>query len=448
MTGWPEQVNTVLRRLESAGFAAFAVGGCVRDRLMGLTPKDYDVTTAALPEQTKAVFAGFRLIETGIRHGTVTVVIDDMPIEVTTFRTEAGYSDGRHPDAVAFVPSLAEDLARRDFTVNAMACAPDGTVADPFGGQADLRAQTLRCVGNPERRFREDALRILRALRFSSVLAFTVEDATAAALRRERELLRQVSAERIRDELTKLLCGGAVRPVVLAYAEVLGVVLPELLPMLGFDQRNPHHIYDVLEHSAVVTEHVPAEPVLRWAALLHDCGKPACFTVDEQGVGHFAGHPKAGAAIADGALRRLRMDNRSRERIVTLVAEHDRQIEPTERAVRRALNKLGPEAFFQLLDLKRGDNLAQSPAYRERLATVLRLEQLAREILARGECFTSEKLAVNGKDLMAVGIAQGPAVGAAKRLLLDAVIEGRAENTRGALLAYLREHGGEAHGDP
>ena len=437
---FPAQVNTVLRRLRDAGFPAYAVGGCVRDRRMGAEPKDYDVTTAALPQQIEAVFAGEKLIETGLKHGTVTVLTGGMPVEVTTFRVDGAYSDARHPDAVTFTASLAEDLARRDFTVNAMAWDPEEGLVDPYGGAADLTDRVIRCVGDPDKRFSEDALRILRALRFSSTLGFVIEENTAAALRRNRALLERVSAERVAAELNQLLRGAAVKRVLLDYPEVLGVVLPELLPMRGFDQRNPHHVYDVLEHTAVAVEHVPPETAPRWAALLHDSGKPACFTQDENGVGHFYGHPAESARIADAALRRLRLDTATRERVVVLVRCHDRTIEPTETAVKRALNRFGPEAFFQLLALKRADNLAQSPEYRDRQTLYDELERLAREILERRECFSLKDLAVNGTDLIAAGVAPGPAVGAALRTLLDAVMDGRAENEKATLLAYLKEN--------
>ena len=440
---FPEQVNTALRRLREAGYTACAVGGCVRDRLMGAEPKDYDVTTAALPEQTEAVFAGERIIETGLKHGTVTVLLGGLPIEITTFRVDGGYSDARHPDAVRFTPSLTEDLARRDFPVNAMAWSPEDGLADPFGGADDLRNRLIRCVGDPDTRFREDALRILRALRFAAVLGFRIEERTADALHRNRALLDKVSAERIAAELCKLLCGDGVKPILLEYADVLGVVLPELLPMRGFDQRNPHHIYDVLEHTAVVVENVPPEPMLRWAALLHDSGKPATFALDAKGVGHFFGHPKVSAALADAALRRLKLDNATRERVVLLVQYHDVQIEPTEKAVKRALGKLGEEAFFQLLALKRADNLAQSPEYRGRLALCDQLEAIAREILRREDCFSLRDLAVKGGDLIAAGLRPGPALGAALDALLDAVIDGRVENERDALLAFLQKEGRE-----
>ena len=433
----PAPVARALQRLQQAGYEAGIVGGCVRDRLMGREPQDYDITTAALPEQTAAVFADARVIETGLRHGTVTVLLDGEPLEITTYRIDGEYSDGRRPDSVRFTPSLTEDLARRDFTMNAMAYAPDTGLVDPFGGQADILAGCIRCVGEPERRFTEDALRILRALRFASVLGFSIEPETEAALRRCAPLLHRISAERIAAELKKLLCGADVRRVLLRYADVLGEVLPEILPMVGFDQKNPYHCYDILEHSAAAVEAIAPEPELRFAALLHDIGKPDCFFTDERGVGHFYGHAARSAELADAILTRLRFDRAGRERIVTLVRRHDRPIEVTETAVRRALNRLSPSGFSDLLALMRADCLAQAPAYRSRLETYDRLEAMAKEILAAGQCFSLRDLAVSGRDL---GLPPGPAVGKALASLLDSVMDGRVENRREALLEYLRQH--------
>lgn len=434
----PEPVNTALSRLEDAGFAAYVVGGCVRDALMGRTPGDYDITTDAAPEQTAAVFSGERVIETGLRHGTVTVLLRGQPLEITTFRVDGAYSDARHPDAVRFTLSLEEDLARRDFTVNAIAYSPRRGLIDPFGGAEDLRAGLLRCVGAPELRFREDALRILRCLRFSATLGFAIDPAAAAAAREERTLLGRVSAERVAEELKKLVCGPFVRRVVLTETDILGAVLPELLPMRGFDQRNKHHIYDILEHCAAACEAIAPEPVLRLAALLHDVGKPDCFFTDEAGVGHFYGHAERGAELADAILERLRFDRESREEIVALVRRHDLRIEPERRAVLRCLRRFGPDFFFRLLALKRADALAHAsgPKTDERLARYDALEALARESLSEAACFSLRSLAVNGHDLLAAGLS-GPAVGQALDALLDAVIDGRVPNEKDALLAFL-----------
>ena len=435
----PEPVLAALARLEDAGWSAYAVGGCVRDLLRGTEPGDYDIATDAPPEETERVFAAERVIETGLKHGTVTVLLSGMPLEITTFRVDGTYSDSRRPDAVRFTSSLREDLARRDFTVNAIAFHPAEGIIDPFSGREDLAARMIRCVGDPDARLREDALRILRALRFAAVLGYEIEPATDAALRRNRDLLVKISAERVQIELCKLICGVNARRILMDYPDVLGVVLPEFLPMRGFDQHNVHHIYDVLQHTAVTVEHAPATPALRLAALLHDIGKPDCFTLDEAGVGHFYGHPERSAEIADAILRRLRFDNATRERVVTLVRWHDRPIVQTERAVRRALNQLGPEVFFELLALKRADNLAQSPDYRGRQAEYDALERIAREILERRECFSLRDLAVKGDDLAALGFPKTKRLGETLRYLLDAVIDGEAPNEKDALLALAKK---------
>ncbi len=435
----PEAVKNALSRLNAAGYDAYLVGGCVRDRLMGMLPHDYDIATSAEPGEVKAVFSGEKCIDTGIRHGTVTVLLSGEPVEITTFRAEDSYSDHRHPDSVRFTRSLREDLARRDLTVNAAAMDADGNVFDPFGGQADLQAGILRAVGDPDRRFQEDALRILRTLRFSATLGFSIEPRTVEAMRRHRSQMRYVSAERIFTELTKLLCGKYVRPVLTQYVDVLGVALPELLPMEGFDQRNYHHIYDVLEHTARVVENVPPEPRLRWAALFHDAGKPGCFTLDEDGVGHFKGHAEKSRVLADGALRRLKMDNDTREAVDRLIRFHDWPIEPEFPTVRRALGKLGPEGFRDLLVLKRADNLAQNPAFQDRLQTYDALQAMAEQILAEQQAFSLKDLVVGGDDLRSLGMAPGPEMGKLLNRLLDDVISDRLPNEREALLAKARK---------
>lgn len=435
----PPQVHTAITRLDAAGFEAWIVGGCVRDALLGKTPQDFDITTNALPAQVEAVFAGERVIETGLKHGTVTVLLDDMPLEITTYRVDLGYSDGRHPDAVAFTPNLRDDLARRDFTVNAMAWHPDLGLVDCFGGQADLQNRLLRCVGDPATRFREDALRILRLLRFAAKLGFAVEPETAAAAHELRESLRLVSAERIQKELTALLCGGSAGDILVQYVDIFGVFLPELLVCKDFLQHNPHHAYDLLTHLAKTVDATPPEPVLRLAALLHDLGKPDCFTRDADGIGHFYGHAKRSAAMAEAIGTRLRLDNETKTRVVTLVAQHDLPLmPPTERTIRRALSRVTPPLFFDLLILKRADTLAHGLPCDERLAALDEAERVARQLLAGDACFSVRDLAVRGSDLMAAGVPQGPAVGQALQALLDAVLDEKAPNEKVALLHYWK----------
>ena len=433
----PREVCAVLQALEQAGHEAYIVGGCVRDILMGKPPHDWDVTTSALPEETMALFDHFA-IPTGLRHGTVTVRSGETACEVTTFRTDGDYPDHRHPAAVTFTRSLREDLARRDLTVNAMAMDVHGTLHDPFGGQADIRRRILRCVGEPERRFREDALRILRTLRFSATLGFAIEADTHRSLRERRDDLRYVAAERVREELTKLLCGADVLRVLLEDPQVLGVVLPEILPCVGFDQHNRHHCYDVWGHTAHAVAAAPPDPVLRWAMLLHDLGKPQCFTLDDQGVGHFHGHHRPGAEMAEAICRRLRFDRAAAQRICMLVRYHDRPIPLTEKAIRRAMNQLGVEGLRQLCAVKRADNLAQHPDYRSRQREIDEGEAIMDALLEKDACFSLKQLAVNGRDMAALGL-EGPAIGQMLQALLEAVMDGAADNDRDALLALAKE---------
>ncbi len=439
MEAIPAAAREVLGRLTEGGYEAYLVGGCVRDLLLGRTPGDWDMTTSALPEATMALFAG-HAVPTGLRHGTVTVRAGGASFEVTTYRVDGAYGDHRRPDTVRFTSSLTEDLGRRDFTVNAMAMDAGGTLVDPFDGQRDLKNRLLRCAGVPERRLEEDALRIMRALRFSAVLGFEIEAETDQAVHHMAAALEDIAAERLREELLKMLCGADAVRVLLEYPDVLGVFLPELLPAVGLDQRNRHHCYTVWEHTARSVGHIPPEPVLRMTMLLHDLGKPACMTVDEAGEGHFKGHAGVSHSLAKQILTRLRFDNDSAAQIEKLVKWHDAPIEPAERAMRRALNKMGAEGVRALLAVKRADNLAQAPAYLGRQQEIDALEALLAQVLARDDCFSLRQLAVDGHDLVALGY-QGREIGQKLRWLLDAVVDGRLENEREGLLAALR--GGE-----
>lgn len=433
----PPPVLAALERLWAAGFEAWIVGGCVRDLLLGRTPTDYDLTTSARPEQTKAVFAGERVLETGIRHGTVTVLGEGMPLEITTYRVDGGYSDARHPDGVTFSASLREDAARRDFTINAMAYAPGRGIQDFFGGREDLARGLIRAVGDPRRRFQEDALRVLRGLRFASVLSFSLEEETADAARRQAKGLGQLSAERVFQELSKLLCGPAVGPVLLAYPDILGQVIPELRPMVGFDQRSRYHCYDVYTHTAVAVAYVPPRLPLRLAMLLHDVGKPETFSLGEDGQGHFYGHAKRSAALAEEILVRLRTPKKLREEVVTLVRLHDAPVAPE--GLRRWLNKLGPDGLFDLLALQGGDAAGQDSAYCTRIWQAEDLARQVRDLLDQQPCLTLRDLAVDGRDLLALGY-RGPALGAALQKLLDQVLAGALPNEKGGLLQWLREN--------
>jgi len=432
----PDYVKAILRRLEDAGYEAWCVGGAVRDILLGNRPGDWDVTTNALPETVMELFAPHAL-PTGLQHGTVTVG-GNRGVEITTYRRDGEYLDSRHPDHVEFTGSLREDLARRDFTVNAIALGLNGELVDPFGGQEDLKRGILRAVGEPDQRFREDALRIMRGLRFASRLGFAVEEETAGAMERCAPLLRRIAPERLHTELTGLLCGAHAVEVLLAYPHILGVFLPEILPCVGFDQRTHYHCYDVWEHTVRALGAVPPQPILRYAMLFHDLGKPETFSVDEEGWGHFYGHWKQSVALAEAIMERLRFDNQSRRTILTLVDRHDCELPLNERAVRRNLARYGEETLRLLLDVKRGDNLAQAPACRQRVALIDQWENLMNVVLASEDCFSLKQLAVKGGDMTAIGL-RGPAVGQALQTLLELVMDEKLPNDRAVLLEYAKE---------
>lgn len=434
----PQGVSQLLCRLEDAGFAAYLVGGCLRDSLLGKQPTDWDVATAALPEQVKTLFADARVIETGLQHGTVTVILDSVQMEVTTFRKDGDYADHRRPQQVTFTPSIQEDLARRDFTVNAMAYSPIRGLEDPFDGRADLQAGILRAVGDPNRRFQEDALRILRLVRFCATLGFEVEASTAAAALEQRHLLDHIAAERVLQELEKLLMGAAWVPALRQFTPVITQVLPELAPSVGFDQNNYHHLYDVWEHTLHAMEACAPDRLMRWALLLHDCGKPHCYTVDFRGDGHFYGHAAIGTELSKTALERLRMDMRSKDEILALIYHHDHDLFATDQSLRRWLNRLGEDTLRRLLLVKRADNKGQAPKF-DRTTEYDRAEEMLNQVLAREECFGLRQLAVGGNDVMALGY-QGPAVGIALNHALEAVISGTCKNETSALLEYLEKN--------
>jgi len=431
----PTQVNTALALLNKAGFEAFVVGGAVRDLLRGAPVHDWDITTSALPEQTKTVFADHRLIETGIKHGTVTVLMDGTPLEITTYRVESTYSDHRRPDSVSFTRSLEEDLARRDFTINAMAYHPKSGVVDPFGGKTDLTDHMIRCVGEPDRRFQEDALRILRGLRFAARFGFSIESETADAIHRNRQLLTYVAAERIREELTGLLCGSCMEPILRQYHDVLAVPIPELAPLAGFKQHNRHHCHDIWGHTIAAVTATPNDSALRWAALLHDTGKPACFTMDEEGVGHFYGHAMESGKIAADVTHRLRFDNATRELVRFLVEQHHLFTEVSEKSIRRAILRFGRERLNMLLALLRADTLGHAPCCLYHLDDIRNIANIMRTVPE----FTVKDLAVNGSDLLALGY-QGPQIGQALEQLVNAVVFDDLKNEKESLLCRLANH--------
>ena len=432
----PDYVKSCLDSLEEAGFAAYCVGGCVRDHCLGLAPWDYDICTSALPEQTEAVFAHRRLVLAGKKHGTVGVITEQGVVEITTFRREGAYLDNRHPDWVEFVPQVEADLARRDFTVNAMAYSPRRGFADPFGGRHDLEKGILRCVGEPEERFREDSLRILRGLRFAARFRLEIQEKTLDAMYTQAHLMENLARERVFEELCKLLIKVSAEELV-RYAPILAAVIPELEPMIGFDQRSPHHAYDLITHTAHVTAKMPEDLPLRWAGLLHDIGKVPTFTQDETGRGHFKGHAPRGAEMADAVLRRLKAPTALREQVVILITQHMTKVPEDKKVLRRWLGKYGWDTMEALLCLQEADMGSKGVDEPRDFDQFARLRALLSQIREENDCLSVRDLAVNGHDLMNLGIT-GKDVGRTLNALLEQVLDERLPNEREALLGAVK----------
>lgn len=438
----PENIKEIMARLSGAGFEAWVVGGCVRDSLMGRSPKDWDVCTSARPEQVKAVLAEKRILDTGIKHGTVTVLTGDEACEVTTFRIDGTYSNNRRPDRVEFTDDLTDDLSRRDFTVNAMAWCPERGLADPFGGRDDLDRKILRTVGEPEQRFREDALRILRGLRFAVDTGFEVEVGTASAMIALRNLLDNISAERKRKELVTALTRGNIRGPFTRFREVVAQVAPELRPAFDSEQRTPHHCYDVYTHILTATDsYCGADPAVKTALLLHDAAKPLCRRY-YGGQDHFKGHPAAGARLASGFLRRMKFDNASSRKITELIRFHDVRLVGGMPQMLKLMGLLGPfmpDAF----EVMTADVMAQSVYMREeKLALIENGRKNYTAAVEKGLCIGLDDLAVRGRDAEAAGL-KGREIRAGLRWCLSAVMNGHTGNTREALTECLNVFAGE-----
>lgn len=437
----PDGARSIVMGLRYANHDAYVVGGCVRDSLLGIKPKDWDICTSATPEEMKEYFSRnhIKTIDTGLKHGTITVLLEGGErYEVTTFRVDGNYSDNRHPDRVEFVESIAKDLSRRDFTINAMAFNSAGLI-DPFHGREDLERGVITCVGNPDHRFQEDALRILRALRFASTYGFKIDDKTAQSIHNNKDKLCNIAAERIQSELCKMLQGKGILNVLLEYSDVITAIIPEMKPCVGFDQNNRFHEYDVYEHIAHAVENYSgSDAVVSMALLLHDIGKPCCYTVDHKG-GHFYGHGVYSHDIAEKVLTRLRFDNKTKENILELVLYHDAVIEPTPKTVRRWLNKIGEQQFWRLLDIRMADILAHKKDTQEsRVERCNTLRMFANEIIEQEQCFKIKDLMIDGYDVMEIlGVPEGKEVGLVLSEILKLVIDEELENDRTALIGYI-----------
>ena len=435
----PRKVLMIINNLQLHGYEAFAVGGCVRDSILARRPEDWDITTSAKPEEIKRLFR--RTVDTGIEHGTVTVIIGKDSYEVTTYRVDGAYEDGRHPKEVRFTSRLEEDLQRRDFTINAMAYNDDVRLVDVFGGMKDLNHHLIRCVGDPRERFSEDALRILRAVRFSAQLNFPIEPDTAEAIKELAPTLEKISAERIQAELVKLLVSPHPERIRDAYElGITKVILPEWDAMAGVEQNTPHHRYDVAEHTIRAMKYVKRDKILRLTMLFHDMGKPSTKTTDENGRDHFKGHALVSEQIARKVLRRLKFDNETVKTVTRLVCYHDYRMEATPKNVRRAMNRIGVELFPYYLAVRMADAKAQSPyRRREKIENIVAVRKLYQEALLEEDCVTLRQLAVSGRDLMDLGMNPGREIGSMLSELLEYVIDDPKRNEKEILRGYVKE---------
>lgn len=431
----------IIEILEQAGYEAFAVGGCVRDFLMGRPCDDMDITTSARPAEMEKILNDhhIKFIETGLKHGTITAVIAGGSFEITTYRTDGVYKDNRHPEHVEFVTDIKEDLSRRDFTINAMAYNDRVGIVDLFGGRDDLDKKIIRAVGDPDKRFKEDALRIMRAIRFASVLSFDIETQTKKAIFNNKDLLKNVSYERFFSELSKLLLGENVFDVLMEYREIIGVVIPELQAIFHIPQNTKWHIYDVWGHTCKSVEAAPKDLALRLTMLLHDIGKAYSKTTDENGTDHFKGHQKISAEYAKAVLKRLKVPNEIYDRVMFLVPIHDMHIGTDRKKIKKWLSKAGENNLRDLIEVKRADKLAQNPEMTERELSNLDVTQKELDrIIQEGEPFTVKALAVNGYDLISLGY-HGEEIGEKLAFLLQKVIDGELENDKESLMTYLKQ---------
>lgn len=431
----PSKAKTIITLLENAGFEAFCVGGAVRDSIMGLNPTDWDITTSASPEDTVMVFKDYKTVDTGLKHGTLTVVIDKTPFEVTTYRVDGDYNDNRHPENVHFTKKLSDDLSRRDFTVNALAYNDKTGLVDLYGGQEDIYNSIIKTVGNPSARFQEDGLRIMRALRFASVLGFTIESETAKAIHDNKDLLKNISAERLAVELSKLVCGKNAFNILMEYWDVLSVFIPEIKSAVGFKQYGKKHAYDVWEHICHTVDTIPQDKILRLTMLLHDLGKIPTHKLDESGNSTFKNHSTIGGDMAREILTRLRFDKKTINRVSFLVANHDFEPPLSKTDLKKHLKNKTVDDIKTLLTIKKSDRGALSESYRDISKESEQCLKWLDEIEKNNECCKIAQLAITGDDLKKKGL-KGEDIGKALDTLLDTVIEGKLQNKKEDLLTY------------
>ncbi|MCH5169898.1 MAG: HD domain-containing protein [Oscillospiraceae bacterium] len=433
-----------LKMLQNSGFESYLVGGSVRDFLMNVDLGDKDITTNATPEEVRGVFSSFRVIDTGIRHGTVTVLIDGEPIEITTYRCESAYSDNRRPDSVSFSKNFSDDVLRRDFTINGIGVSIDGEIRDEVGGKADIERKIIRAIGVPQERFSEDALRILRAIRFASVLGFKIEENTENALRETKELLKNISAERKREELLKLINGKNAEKVLLEYRDIIAVCIPEIECEFDFEQHNRHHVFDVYTHSVKALSNAIEDANIRMALLLHDIGKPKTAKFDEKGEMHFKCHAAESIEIAGKILTDLRFSNAEKQEILTLIKYHDIPFmcedmkNPSQKRIRRIVSKFGKDLSLKFLEIRRCDNMAQNPEYFLGKDFYGQCERMIFEITDSGECLTLKDLRINGNDLLNSGFS-GKKIGEILNQILEKVLNGDLQNDKAELLAFAEK---------
>lgn len=434
----PENVKKILNALEKSGYEAYIVGGCVRDSILGKDPRDYDVTTSALPEEVKSCLVGFNVIETGLKHGTVTVVSGDDYVEVTTFRIDGEYLDHRRPESVEYANNLADDLSRRDFTINAMAYNAKIGIVDNYGGQKDLFRQVIRCVGNPCIRFDEDALRIIRALRFASELGFEIDLPTKNAIHEMKNLLLNVAPERLAKEFELLIMGSSPANVLVSFADVFGTLFPEIMPCVGFDQHSRYHIYDVWKHTAVAIENSVVDREVRLALFFHDIAKPKCCVFDEEGSGHFPGHESESAEMAEMIMRRMNFSSETIKCVTQLIKFHYVTPIDDEKVVKKLLSAVGPQYFFKLTEMMKSDSRAKQSICFERVQILEAMEAKAKLILHNKECISISQLDIKGTDIAALGV-QGSRIGEVLDELLMMHIDEKVRNEKAELISAAKK---------